>query len=59
MIAQCKCKHQAQDEFHGKGMRVHTENNKKEFLCTVCGGKARWEQRLDIHAKAHIKQAHG
>jgi len=59
MIAQCNCKHAVQDELHGKGMRVHTEDNKKQIHCTVCGPKSRWEQRLDLHAKEHVKQAHG
>ena len=55
MIAKCNCKHAVQDELHGKGMRVHTEDNKKQIHCTVCGPKSRWEQRLDLH----VKQANG
>jgi hypothetical protein len=41
-ILQCLCEHKAQDEFYGKGMRVHnrTEQIKSReeqyWRCTVC-----------------------
>jgi len=42
MILPCTCTHKAQDELHGKNMRVHnwarSANNKSGgYRCTVCG----------------------
>lgn len=42
MIMKCNCKHKAQDELNGTGMRVHNfargENGGKGGMrCTVCG----------------------
>lgn len=51
MIKPCKCKHTYQDEVHGKGMRVHTIARDETERCTVCGPKARSDQRLELHAK--------
>lgn len=59
MLKTCTCQHKAQDELHGNGIRVHTENKDKQLCCTVCGSKPRKEIRLDLHAKSHIKQVHG
>lgn len=42
MILKCKCHHEQQDAFHGKGMRVHNETAKKDpqvYRCTVCGAE--------------------
>jgi len=36
MIAKCDCKHEGQDELHGKGNRVHNPKAKDEIRCTVC-----------------------
>jgi hypothetical protein len=40
-IRPCKCNHAAQDEFHGKGKRVHNPCKKQGpgigYRCTVCG----------------------
>lgn len=39
-ITECNCEHKAQDEFHGKGQRVHNYAPKaEEWRCTVCGKK--------------------
>jgi hypothetical protein len=35
MILKCNCKHEHQDQIHGKNMRVHTTAN-KGWRCTVC-----------------------
>lgn len=35
-IKPCTCKHQAQDELHGKQNRVHNPTA-KGMKCTVCG----------------------
>lgn len=51
MIKPCTCKHAAQDELHGKGMRVHTEDKNKTLHCTVCGPKPSNITRLINHAK--------
>ena len=43
MIIKCNCKHEEQDKFHGKQMRVHNKTKKMfgtntfEYRCTVCG----------------------
>ena len=41
-IMACSCKHEYQDQIHGKGMRVHNPASKKPvgitWRCTVCGG---------------------
>ena len=58
-IKTCKCKSEFQDKEYGKQQRVHTEDNSGNHRCTVCGPKARWQQRLDLHGSAHVKQAHG
>lgn len=40
MIITCSCKHVTQDEFYGKGLRVHNPVNKDYKIigwrCTVC-----------------------
>ncbi len=41
MVKKCDCKHEGQDELHGKGNRVHNETKKgkdsaKMYRCTVC-----------------------
>jgi transposase-like protein len=42
-FAACKCVHQTQDQFHGKGIRVVNEVKKADpkdiqrYRCTVCG----------------------
>ena len=54
-ILPCKCSHEFQDRQYGKGMRAHTYATKdKVYKCTVCGGKARWIERIRIHAKEFI-----
>ena len=50
-IKQCKCKHAAQDELHGKGNRVHTTDKEGQDRCTVCGPQALKQERLVLHAK--------
>lgn len=40
-IMKCKCKHEAQDELHGMGMRVHnhvpaTATKPDRYRCMVC-----------------------
>ncbi len=42
MIAQCTCKHEAQDKLNGKGNRVFNPTKKKAgdkviHTCSVCG----------------------
>lgn len=42
MILPCTCEHKAQDELHGKGMRVfnwakNANNKQGGYRCTVCG----------------------
>ncbi len=51
-IKQCKCKHEAQDQMHGKGMRVHTQSKDGVERCTVCGPGIRTDQRMKAHAQA-------
>lgn len=53
MIAPCKCKHKAQDELHGVGMRVHTESAKYGQRCTVCGPPQAKMARIASHAKQY------
>ena len=37
MIRKCSCKHEEQDELHGKGNRVFNPTTKdKGYRCTVC-----------------------
>lgn len=50
-IKKCTCKHEDQDQLHGKGLRVHTTDKKGNEHCTVCGPKPAWENRLAAHAK--------
>lgn len=38
MIANCTCKHEAQDKMYGVGRRVFNEG-KTNYSCTVCGAK--------------------
>ena len=36
-ILKCTCKHEGQDELHGKGMRVFNSTSKDDtYRCTVC-----------------------
>lgn len=43
VVMKCKCVHKAQDEFHGKGVRVFNSLAKAKggdqqlWRCTVCG----------------------
>lgn len=53
------CRSEFQDQRYGPGMRVHTVGKAGDERCTVCSGPARWVRRLQIHAEAHIKTAHG
>jgi hypothetical protein len=53
MIKSCTCKHEFQDSLYGKGMRQHTLSLKEKTpRCTVCGGKARWVERVRLHWQA-------
>jgi hypothetical protein len=53
VVQKCKCKHPAQDKFHGAGNRVHTFRGKdRRAVCTVCGAPPRNIERLALHAKA-------
>lgn len=40
-IMRCECKHESQDELHGKQQRVHNPCKKQGpgigYRCTVCG----------------------
>lgn len=46
---QCKCVSPFQDSRYGKGMRVVTRAKDGAPRCTVCGGKARSEERVRLH----------
>lgn len=38
IIKNCTCKHDSQDEFHGKQRRVFNKLEKEDsYKCTVCG----------------------
>ena len=46
MILPCTCTHKIQDQYYGKGQRVHTPINKNagkpaapQWRCTVCKGE--------------------
>lgn len=45
MIVKCVCKHEQQDNLHGKGKRVANETAKGEYRCTVCGAMHKGAQR--------------
>lgn len=51
VIKACKCVHPYQDKKYGAGRRVHTVAKDGMERCTVCGPKARWQQRLESCAK--------
>lgn len=55
IVKKCTCENVFQDATYGTSLRLHNINSKKEELCTVCGPKAHWQQRLDLHAKMHNK----
>lgn len=40
-IKKCTCKHEGQDELHGKGNRVFNQDAKKNYTCTVCGSTSK------------------
>lgn len=40
-VLKCKCKHEFQDKEYGEGMRLHNENSKFEYVCTVCNSKVK------------------
>lgn len=59
VIAMCSCDCPFQDARYGKRNRVKTlakpdGGGKQEHRCTVCGPKARWEQRIAEHAKSPL-----
>lgn len=65
MIKKCdgnfgkSCVSDYQDKLYGKGIRVHTTAKDGTHRCTVCGPSSRKQQRLKLHADAHIKKIHG
>lgn len=36
MIGKCTCKHEYQDQKHGKGNRVFNKTMKNDYRCTIC-----------------------
>lgn len=51
MILKCNCIHKDQDEFHGRGNRVHNpllpekQNRAQIWRCTVCGKEREGDRR--------------
>ena len=47
-IKKCGCTSEFQDEFYGKGMRLHNVNAEgNRASCTVCEGSAKNAKRTD------------